>query len=63
MTFALLRAGFPNSTVAIALAVVPFVALALTPAQRLPHAPVQGVQMIMAAAGDTIVSGDQAVAD
>jgi hypothetical protein len=63
MTFALLRAGFPNSAVAIALAVVPFVALALTPAQRLPHAPVQGVQMIMAAAGDTIMSGDQAVAD
>jgi hypothetical protein len=31
MTFALLRAGFPNSAVAIALAVVPLVALALSP--------------------------------
>ena len=29
MTFTLLRAGFPNSAVAIALAVVPLIALAL----------------------------------
>jgi hypothetical protein len=63
MTFALLRAGFPNSAVAIALAVMPLVALVLSPAQRLPHAPVQGVQMVMVAGGDTIVSGNQAVPD
>jgi len=44
MTFALLRAGLPNSAVAIALALLPFVALALTPSQRAPQAP--AVQMI-----------------
>jgi hypothetical protein len=59
MTFTLLRAGFPNSAVAIALAVVPFIALA--PAHRPSHAPVQSVQMVMVAVGDTIVSGNQVV--
>jgi hypothetical protein len=32
MTFALLRAGLPNSVVAVALAVLPLVALALSQA-------------------------------
>ena len=50
MTFALLRAGLPNSAVAIALALLPFVALALTPSQRAPQAP--AMQMIAVAVAD-----------
>ena len=50
MTFTLLRAGLPNSIVAAALAVVPIVAMALAPTQRAPHAPVQSVQTVDAAA-------------
>jgi hypothetical protein len=57
MTFALLRAGLPNSAVAIALAIVPLVALALAPAARTPRA--HAVQMIAVA----VVNGDQAVSD
>lgn len=57
MTFTLLRAGLPNTIVAIALAMLPVVALALSPAQHAPPAPVQSVEvMVVAAAG-----GDQAV--
>jgi hypothetical protein len=63
MTFALLRAGFPNSAVAIALAIVPLVALALAPARRAPHAPVQGMQMIVVAGLQPSANGDQAVLD
>jgi hypothetical protein len=47
MTFALLRAGLPNSAVALALGVVPLVALALSPAHR---APAHSGQIIVAAA-------------
>jgi hypothetical protein len=60
--FTLLRAGFPNSAVAIALAIVPLVALALAPAQPAPHVPEHGTS-IVAAGGHTIVSGDQAAPD
>jgi hypothetical protein len=63
MTFALLRAGLPNSIVAIALAVLPIVALALSPAQRAPHAPVLSVDVIVAAGAGPAASGDQAVPD
>ncbi len=59
MTFTLLRAGRPNSAVAIVLAVLPIVALALSPAQRAPHAPSQSAPMI-AAAGQPVANGGQA---
>ena len=59
MTFALLRAGFPNSAVAIALAIVPIVALMLAPARQSPHARAD----VIAAAGQPIASGNRAVAD
>jgi hypothetical protein len=58
MTFALLRAGLPNSIVAAALAIVPIVAIALAPAQRGPHAPAHGAAVIAAHA-----SADQAISD
>ena len=58
MTFALLRAGLPNSVVAIALAIVPIVAIALSPAPRSPHAP---ADVIAAAQSQALASGDQAV--
>ncbi len=61
MTFALLRAGLPNSIVAVALAALPIVALALSPAQRAPHAPIQNAEMIAVAASHPGASGDQAV--
>lgn len=61
MTFALLRAGLPNSIVAIALAALPIVALALSPAQRAPHAPAQSVEVIVVAGSEPATSGDQAV--
>jgi len=59
MTFALLRAGLPNSIVAVALAIVPIVAIALSPAQR-SHAP---TDVIAAAQSQAIASSDQAVSD
>jgi hypothetical protein len=61
MTFALLRAGLPNSMVAAALAFVPIVAMALAPVQR--AAPVQGVDVIAATGSQSAASGDQAVSD
>jgi hypothetical protein len=61
MTFVLLRAGLPNSMVAIALAVLPIVALALSPAQRAPHAPAQSVEAIVVAGSEPAASGDQSV--
>ena len=61
MTFALLRAGLPNSIVAIALAILPIVALTLSPAQRTPHAPVQSAEAIVVAASQSAMSGDQTV--
>ena len=61
MTFALLRAGLPNSIVAVALAILPIVALALSPAQRTPRAPVQSVEVIVVAESQSDMSGDQAV--
>ena len=63
MTFVLLRAGLPNSIVAAALALVPIVAIALTPAQRAPDAPAHGVDMIIAAGSTAGTSGDQAVSN
>jgi hypothetical protein len=59
MTFALLRAGLPNSVVAAALAFVPLMAIALAPVQR--AAPVQDA--VVAAGSQSGASGDQAVAD
>jgi hypothetical protein len=61
MTFALLRAGLPNSIVAIALAALPIVALALSPAQRAPHAPAQSVEVIVVAGNELATSGGQTV--
>ena len=63
MTFALLRAGLPNSIVAAALALVPIVAITLAPAQRAPDAPVRGVDLIVAAGSVMGTSGEQAVAN
>jgi hypothetical protein len=48
MTFALLRAGLPNSIVAAALALVPIVAIALAPMQRAPHSAVHAADVIVA---------------
>jgi hypothetical protein len=59
MTFILLRAGLPNSIVAIALAALPIVALALSPAQRAPHASVQSADVV--AGSEAGSSSDQAV--
>jgi hypothetical protein len=61
MTFTLLRAGLPNSIVAIALAALPIVALALSPAQRAPHAPVQSADVMVVAGSEAGTSSDQAV--
>jgi hypothetical protein len=61
MTFALLRAGLPNSIVAIALAALPIVALTLSPASRAPHAAVQSVEVIVVAGSEPATGGDQAV--
>jgi hypothetical protein len=61
MTFALLRAGLPNSIVAAALAVLPIVVLALSPAQPAPHAKAQSADVMIVAGGDLAASGDQAV--
>ena len=68
MTFALLRAGLPNSIVAaalalvpivaIALAIVPIVALALAVTQQSPQA---RADVIAAAQDQPIASGNQAV--
>jgi hypothetical protein len=58
MTFALVRAGLPNSIVALALAALPIVALALPPAQR---APVRSADVIVVAASQPATGGDQAV--
>ena len=58
MTFALLRAGLPNSVVAAALALVPIVAIALAPTPRASHAAVHGADTIVAGA-----SADQAVSN
>ena len=63
MTFVLLRAGLPNSIVAAALALVPIVAIALTPTPRVADAPVRGVDMIIAAGSTAGTSGDQAVSN
>jgi len=63
MTFALLRAGLPNSMVAVALAVMPIVAMTLAPPERAPHASVAGGQMIMAAGNGSGASGDQAASN
>ena len=63
MTFVLLRAGLPNSIVAAALALVPIVAIALTPTPRAADAPVRGVDMIIAAGSTAGTSGDQAVSN
>jgi hypothetical protein len=60
MTFALLRAGLPNSIVAIALAALPIVALALSPAQRAPHAPARSAELIVVAGDEPSPSADQA---
>ena len=63
MTFALLRAGLPNSIVAAALALVPIVAITLAPAQRAPDAAVRGVDLIVAAGSVMGMSGAQTVAN
>ena len=60
MTFALLRAGLPNSIVAIALAVLPIVALALSPPQSALHAPAQSAELIVVAGSEPSPSADQA---
>ena len=61
MTFALLRAGLPNSMVVLALGVMPIVAMTLAPAERAPHASAAGAQMVMTAGSEPGASGDQAV--
>ena len=58
MTFTLLRAGLPNTIVAAALAAMPIVAMALSTAERAPHAP---VQTSLAAVSQPL--GDRATAD
>jgi predicted cobalt transporter CbtA len=61
MTFALVRAGLPNTIVAIALAIVPLVALALSPAQHASPAPVQSAEVMVVAAAEPAASGNHAV--
>jgi hypothetical protein len=61
MTFALLRAGLPNSIVAIALATLPIVALALSPGQRAPQAPTQSGEVMVVAGAELAASGGQVV--
>jgi hypothetical protein len=63
MTFALLRAGLPNSIVAAALAALPIVALALSPPQHAPQASAQSVEVIVAAGSEPATNGDRAVPD
>lgn len=58
MTFALLRAGLPNTMVAAALAAMPIVALALSTPQRAAHAPVQTSVAVASQPG-----GDRAIVD
>jgi hypothetical protein len=61
MTFALLRAGLPNTIVAAALALVPIVALALS--QPAPSAPANGADLTVASGGETGASVGQAAAN
>ena len=60
MTFALLRAGLPNTVVAIALAMLPVVTLALSPARHAPPAPAQPIEpaVVRSQSPDRIASTD-----
>ena len=63
MTFMLLRAGLPNSIVAAALAAIPIIAVALSPAQPTRHPSVQIIQTIVATDSQPGTRPDHAVAD
>ena len=63
MTFALIRAGLPNSIVVLALAALPIVALALPPAPHRTLTPIQSADVTALAAGQPAARGDRAVPD
>jgi hypothetical protein len=63
MTFALVRAGLPNSVAVLALAMVPLFAIVFAPAEQTRHPPTASVGVTISAAATALSAGERGMLD
>ncbi|HEY4922390.1 MAG TPA: hypothetical protein VII40_19975 [Xanthobacteraceae bacterium] len=63
MTFALVRAGLPNTVAVLALAMTPLIASAFAPSEQTRHRPAASIGATISAAATASSAGERAMLD